>query len=254
MGMVQNSLVVNRAEVVAMHEVEWLKVLDKLVRSSINMDFPERVIDDKRENSQEDKLFLSKVDTSMKYTEGHYTIGLPFRNDDSKLPNNKEYAKQRLKGIGKRMRRDSKLSSDYKAFMATMIEKKYAILVPQRLLDGNDGRVWYIPHHGVYHPKKPNKIRVVFNCSAKWQGVSLNELLLHGPDLTNNLLGILLRFRQEPVALMVNTQPDVYQMAIHLFGAVSSPSCANAALHKNAIDNQVLFDPEIAETVLWTTV
>lgn len=50
--------------------------------------------------------------------------------------------------------------------------------------------VWYIPHHGVYHPKKPNKIRVVFNCAAVHEGVSLNKHLLQGPDLTNNLTGV----------------------------------------------------------------
>ena len=55
----------------------------------------------------------------------------------------------------------------------------------------NHGRkkqnVWYIPHHGVYHPKKPNKIRMVFDCSAEYQNESLNKHLLQGPDLTNNL-------------------------------------------------------------------
>ena len=49
----------------------------------------------------------------------------------------------------------------------------------------------YIPHHGIYHPKK-NKIRVVFDCSARFKGTSLNDHLLSGPDLTNNLMGVLL--------------------------------------------------------------
>ncbi|KAL1277108.1 hypothetical protein QQF64_023781 [Cirrhinus molitorella] len=31
------------------------------------------------------------------------------------------------------------------------------------------GNAWYIPHHGVYHPRKPKKIRVVFDCSAKFE-------------------------------------------------------------------------------------
>ena len=31
------------------------------------------------------------------------------------------------------------------------------------------GKTWYIPHHGVYHPSKPGKIRVVFDRSAEFQ-------------------------------------------------------------------------------------
>ncbi|XP_070569421.1 uncharacterized protein [Ptychodera flava] len=95
--------------------------------------------------------------------------------------------------------------------MADIIEKGYAIQVPNDELDRDDGKVWYIPHHGVYHPKKPEKIRVVFDCSAKFQGVSLNNLLLQGPDLTDNLLGVLLRFRQEPIALMADIEAMFHQ-------------------------------------------
>ena len=46
---------------------------------------------------------------------------------------------------------------------------------------------WYIPHHGIYYPHKPAKTRVVFDYSAKYQGKSLNDLLLSGPDLTHSV-------------------------------------------------------------------
>ncbi|XP_070566165.1 uncharacterized protein [Ptychodera flava] len=160
----------------------------------------------------------------------------------------------------------------------TYLRRNMQYKSPAVQVDRDDGRVWYIPHHGVYHPKKPEKIRVVFDCSAKFQGVSLNNLLLQGPDLTNNLLGVLLRFRQEPIALMadieamfhqvkvkekdsdclrfywwpdgnIESPPRVYKMMVHLFGAVSSPSCANTALHKMADDNSHLFDNEVVDTI-----
>lgn len=47
--------------------------------------------------------------------------------------------------------------------------------------------VWYIPHYGIYHPKKPNKIRVVFDCAAEFIGESSNKHLLEGPDITHFL-------------------------------------------------------------------
>ena len=62
-------------------------------------------------------------------------------------------------------------------------------------------RINYVPHHGVYHPAKPSRIRVVFDCSAVYKGTSLNKNLLQGLDLMNSLMGVLCRFRLETVAL-----------------------------------------------------
>lgn len=64
--------------------------------------------------------------------------------------------------------------------MNQILEKGYAVKVPDEKVNQDDGRVWYLPHHGVYHPKK-KKLRVVFDCAARYQGTSLNEQLLQGP-------------------------------------------------------------------------
>ena len=53
-------------------------------------------------------------------------------------------------------------------------------------------RTWYLPHHPVFDDKKPGKIRVVFDAAGTCNGTSLNKVLLTGPDLLNNLVGVLL--------------------------------------------------------------
>lgn len=87
--------------------------------------------------------------------------------------------------------------------MNELIERGAAELVPEQLTSVSQ---WYIPHHGVFHPKKPDKLRVVFDCSAKYHNTSLNEHLLRGPDLTNGLAGVLVRFRRFPVAVMCDIE------------------------------------------------
>ena len=161
--------------------------------------------------------------------------------------------------------------------MDDVIEKGYAEVVPPEQLERKDGRIWYIPHHGVYHPEKQT-LRVVFDCSACYQGKSLNSELLQGPDLTNSLIGVLLKFRKQPVAVMadirsmfhqvrvsandidflrflwwpngdVTKSPVEYRMLVHLFGATSSPSCSSFALKRNPEDNKAHFHPEIVNTI-----
>ena len=73
--------------------------------------------------------------------------------------------------------------------------------------------VWYIPHHAVYHKRKKT-LRVVFDCSSKFQHASLNDELFQGPDLANPLLAVLLRFRQEPIAMMADIEGMFHQVRV----------------------------------------
>ena len=95
-----------------------------------------------------------------------------------------------------------------------MVAKGYAQRVPNDRLEGSSGKVWYLPHHLVYHPKKPQKIRVVFDCSARHEGTSLNDQLMSGPDLTNSLVGVLTRFRQDRVTFMADVEAMFYQVRV----------------------------------------
>ncbi|CAB4017090.1 Hypothetical predicted protein, partial [Paramuricea clavata] len=219
-------------------------------------------------SSVDDQTFLRKVSEGIHLREdGHYEIPLPFKENDIKLPNNRKLASYRLQQLKSRFEKDDKYKKDYVTFVNDMIKKGYAERVPPSEVTTEEGKCWYIPHHGVYHPKKPSKIRVVFDCSSQYKGESINKYLLQGPDLTNKLIGVLTRFRQETVAFTTDIEAmfhqvkvtkecqdflrflwwpngetseeiETYRMTVHLFGATSSPGCSNFALKRTADDNE----------------
>ena len=47
---------------------------------------------------------------------------------------------------------------------------------------------------------------MVFDCSEGFKGTSLNKNLMSGPDLTNQIVGVVIRFREEPVVMMGDTE------------------------------------------------
>ena len=161
--------------------------------------------------SQEDKKFMKLMESEVKLINGYYQLPLPLRNPEMKFPNNRYQAVQRALSLRRKLEKNPQMYNDYKDFMTSIISKGYATKVsdlPQK------GKVWYIPHHGVYHPKKPNKIRVVFDCGATYQGVSMNSELLQGPDLTNQIVGVLTRFREEPIPVVGDIESMFYQVKV----------------------------------------
>ena len=64
---------------------------------------------------------------------------------------------------------------------------------------------WWIPVFPVTHPKK-NKVRIVFDSSAKYHGTSLNEKLLPGPDVMNILNDVLLGFRNGSIGFSADIE------------------------------------------------
>ena len=59
------------------------------------------------------------------------------------------------------MLRDGKYRADYVAFINNMLEKGYAMKIPDARLKCEKRGVWYLPHHGVYNRRKPDKIRSI---------------------------------------------------------------------------------------------
>ena len=92
-----------------------------------------------------------------------------------------------------------------------LLEKGYASKVPDAEMKIDDGKAWYLPHHSVMHQNKQDKVRNIVDCAAKYNNISLNDKIHQGPDITNSLVGVLCRLRNEPIALMVEIEEIFHQ-------------------------------------------
>lgn len=69
----------------------------------------------------------------------------------------------------------------------------------------------YIPHRMVSHIAKNH---IVFKCSFRYKGQSLNEHLLPGPTLGSTLLGVLLHFQEYAVAISSDIKGMFHQVRL----------------------------------------
>ena len=226
--------------------------------------------------SREDVVAYDVMSRSVSHVDGHFQLPLLWKDASAKMPDSEDMARRRLEAVKRRLQRDSQLNEKYCEQMDVALSKGYAEVVP---VEENNGRVWYIPHHPVLNPRKPEKVRIVYDCAARSSNISLNDKLMTGPDLVNKLFKVLLRFRKNKIAIVSDVEAMFYQvlvdpedkdslrflwwpggnldlepiphrMRVHLFGAKSSPSCAAFALRHTAKEFGKFFDPEVAEAVL----
>lgn len=164
--------------------------------------------DNKVAPSIDDLSFLHIMEQELKKDESNsWVTPLPFRAPRCRLPNNRCQAMKRLSILGHNLERNPEMKQHFFTFMGKVFSNNHAEEAPP-LLEGEE--CWYLPLFGVYHPKKPGNIRVVFDSSARHEGVSLNDVLLSGPDMNNTLLGVLMRFRKEAVAITADTEQMFY--------------------------------------------
>ena len=137
--------------------------LDDQFRKYCNMEFNDSVYGAKTSLSQSDKCALEIMQDTAALQDGHYTIALPWKNDPPCLENNRSLAEHRLRLLKKRRLKDSDLRVKYAACIEDLPQKVYAKKAPPI---GIPGGTWYLPHRAVFHPAKPGKIRIVFDCSV----------------------------------------------------------------------------------------
>ncbi|VDI23532.1 Hypothetical predicted protein [Mytilus galloprovincialis] len=211
--------------------------------------------------SIEDKKFMRLMSYEKQQDENqNWTAPLSFKESRPLLPNNRLQALNRARAFDISLRKDPVKKQHVLDFMKTLFDNNHA----ERAQNTETPKeMWYLPMFGVYHPKKKDRIRVVFDSSAKFRGTSLNDVLMTGPNLVNSLLGVLLRFRKDKIAITAdirqmfysfNVTPEHrdflrfiwhedndkekdlvdYRMAVHVFGNSPSPAVATFGLRKTA--------------------
>ncbi|MEL6606114.1 MAG: reverse transcriptase domain-containing protein [Cyanobacteria bacterium J06614_10] len=195
---------------------------------------------------------------SLLYLDKYYAR-LPWKRDHDPLPHNYGQALGQLHALTSSLRRKPQQLECYHQIIQDQLASGFIERVESPKVHD---KCHYLPHHAVSKPSSTTPLRVVFNCSAKAAPhlPSLNDCLMKGPSMTEDLVSILLRFRTNKYAfsadiskaflriglqevdrdftrfLWVENPNDpsskliTYRFAVVLFGATSSPFLLQATL------------------------
>ncbi|XP_049884023.1 uncharacterized protein LOC126379357 [Pectinophora gossypiella] len=145
--------------------------------------------------------------------DGRFCVRIPLKQNPAVLGNSLEKATQCLFSLERRLKVNPELSKMYYAFMS-----EYQSLghMSERQLNLNH-HAYYIPHHGVLRENSTTtKLRVVYNASCPTSsGVSYNDIQMIGPTVQDDLLAILLRFRQHKYILSADVEKMYRQVVVH---------------------------------------
>ncbi|XP_050555834.1 uncharacterized protein LOC126911643 [Spodoptera frugiperda] len=201
-------------------------------------------------------LFTS---TTIRDSEGRFAVRIPLRESADSHGDSYESAKNRFLSLERKLDRSPELKGMYSDFL-----KEYLALGHMTRIDRYLPPYYFLPHHCVQRESTTTKLRVVFDAGAQTSsGKSLNDLQLIGPPLLNDLVGILLRFRQytfvacadvEKMFRQVLVQADqrqlqlilwrdskqeplgIYQLNTVTYGTASAPYLAMRCLRQLAFE------------------
>ena len=84
------------------------------------------------------------------------------------------------------------------------------------------GPIYYISPHAILKlESKSTPCHIVFNCSAKYKGYALKDFFAKGPSLLNQLVGILLCFRQNRIGFIKGISKIFHSIDIPVVDQVS---------------------------------
>lgn len=154
-----------------------------------------------------------------------FETGLLWNTDSPNFPDSFPMAIRRMLALERRFEREPELGEKVRSQIASYEQKGYAHKAKlEELTSVDSNRVWYLPLGIVTNPKKPGKVRLIWDAAAKVGGVSFNSKLLKGPDLLTPLPQVLCHFRQFPVAVCGDIMEMFHQIKIRF------PDCQSQRL------------------------
>ena len=141
--------------------------------------------------------------------DGRITVCLPIKSE-ARPSNNFQTAKQRLFALERKLKGHGDVKQQYRDFIKKFVDMSYLEEAPQ-----TSGLCYYLPHHYVVKDSTTTKLRVVSDASSKSpNGYSLNDCLLLGPRLQDDVFDILIRFRLHRYALSADVAKMYRQVAL----------------------------------------
>ncbi|XP_065079785.1 uncharacterized protein LOC135702687 [Ochlerotatus camptorhynchus] len=229
-----------------------------------------------RLESKEDRRAREILEKTTRRVGSRFETGLLWKEDDVRFPESLDMAMKRLRCLEARMDRNPGVQECLQKQLEEYLAKGYAHrITEQELKETPKSKAWYLPLNYVVHPKKPGKVRLVWDAAARAHGVSLNDKLLKGPDMITLLPAVISGFRERNVAfggdiremfhqawvraedrqaqrfLFVgpNGVVETYVMDVVIFGSTCSPFSAQYVKNLNAREHAEQY-PEAADAIV----
>lgn len=150
------------------------------------------------------------VSNTYRTDNGRFCVKMPLHTSPSALGDSYQMAKMRLYNLERRFRKQPYIKQPYVEFINEYEQLGHLTEVNKPVFG------CYLPHHAVLREKsETTRCRVVFDASAKTSsGKSLNDLQAVGPVVQDDLLNILLRFRQHNFVLTADIEKMYRQILI----------------------------------------
>jgi hypothetical protein len=147
--------------------------------------------------------------------DGHIQLPTLLKEGQPNTHNNYEFAKNKLFSLLglKSMTLNNNLLRDYGEVIKKWEKSGYI----ERVVDPNTTRLnlWYWAHFLVIKSEEETtKIRPVFDGAAKFRGICINDYIMTGPSVMNELVAVVYRFQQYDYAMTGNVEEMFLQVRV----------------------------------------